>query len=504
MNINRILCLFFLFVLSLNCLQAAKTNNAGKRPNILFMIADDWGWQHAGVYGCNWVKTPTFDRIAREGILFKNAFTSNPKCSPCRASILTGRNSWQLEEATCHFGIFPGKFTVYPDLIEQAGYHVGCTGKGWGPGDFKVTGFKHNPAGLEYNEHKLSPPLKAVSKNDFAKNFESFLKVRKEGQPFCFWLGTTEPHREYELDSGIRAGKKPADVVVPAYLPDNDIVRRDLLDYAMEVEWGDQQFGKALQVLEAAGELENTIIVMTSDHGMPFPRVKGQIYEDAFHLPLAIRWGSKIKAGRVVDDFVNVRDFAPTFLELAGLPIHEQITGHSLVNILKSDKSGTIEKDRNVMLAGKERHDLGRPNDLGYPVRSIRTSEFLMVHNYEPDRWPACNPETGLGNCDDSPTKSFLVQEQGKFYNLAFGKRPAYELYRISDDPECMNNLAADTAMAEIRKGLLDKMEKMLIEEKDPRALGQGAIFDTYKYVGSRKKSYDTWQQEQQLKPKLP
>ncbi|MEY4484618.1 MAG: hypothetical protein RL693_2070, partial [Verrucomicrobiota bacterium] len=478
--------------------------NNGRRPNILFMIADDWGWQHAGAYGCNWVKTPTFDRVAREGILFKNAFTSNPKCSPCRASILTGRNSWQLEEAACHFGIFPAKFAVYPDLMEKSGYFVGSTGKGWGPGDYKSTGFKHNPAGLEYNEHKLSPPLKSVSKNDYAKNFEAFLKVRKEGQPFCFWLGTTEPHRDYELDSGIRAGKKPGEVVVPAYLPDNDIVRRDLLDYAMEVEYGDQQFGKALQVLEASGELENTLIVMTSDHGMPFPRVKGQIYEDGFHLPLAMRWGSKIKAGRIVDDFVNVRDFAPTFLELAGLSIHEQITGSSLVNILKSQKSGSIEETRNVMLVGKERHDLGRPNDLGYPVRSIRTPEFLMVHNYEIDRWPACNPETGIGNCDDGPTKSYLIQEQGKFYNLAFGKRPAYELYRISDDPECMHNLAENPAMAATREELLHQMEKMLVEEKDPRALGQGAIFDTYLYVGPRKKSYDTWLQEQQQKPKVP
>src|SRR5947209_7998350 len=87
------------------------------RPNVLFIIFDDWGWQHAGAYGCTWVKTPNFDRVAREGILFKNAFTSNPKCSPCRASILTGRNTWQTEEACCHNGIFPSYFAVYPALL---------------------------------------------------------------------------------------------------------------------------------------------------------------------------------------------------------------------------------------------------------------------------------------------------------------------------------------------------------------------------------------------------
>ena len=155
-----------------------------------------------------------------------------------------------------------------------------------------------------------APSLTRVSNNDFAKNLEEFLKERRPGQPFCFWIGTTEPHRPYERDSGIHAGKNSANVIVPHYLPDTDVVRRDLLDYAMEVEWGDSQFGRALAVLEAAGELDRTLVVMTSDHGMPFPRVKGQIYEDGFHLPFAMRWPGHITAGRVVEDFVNARDFA--------------------------------------------------------------------------------------------------------------------------------------------------------------------------------------------------
>ena len=190
------------------------------RPNILFMIMDDWGWQHAGAYGCNWVKTPTFDRLAKEGVLFKNAFTSNPKCSPCRASILTGRNTWQMEEASCHFGLFPAKFAVYPDLLEEAGYTVGLTGKGWGPGDFKTGGRTRNPAGPSFDAAKQEVPATAINRNDYAKNFETFLKQRTPGKPFCFWLGTLEPHRPYEVDSGIRLGKKVKDAVVPAYLPD--------------------------------------------------------------------------------------------------------------------------------------------------------------------------------------------------------------------------------------------------------------------------------------------
>lgn len=473
-----------------------------RRPNFLFVIFDDWNWNHAGAYGCSWVKTPNFDRVAREGALFKHCFTSNPKCSPCRASILTGRNTWQLEEASCHFGIFPAKYAVYPDLLERAGYAIGLTGKGWGPGDHRITGFRHNPAGPSFDRLKQEVPTTGISKNDYAGNFAAFLKERPAGKPFCFWMGFTEPHRPYELGSGVRLGKRLEDVTVPSYLPDTPAVRGDLLDYAIEVEWGDRQIGRALQVLADAGELERTVILVTSDHGMPFPYVKGQIFEDGFHLPLAIRWGDGIKAGRVVEDFINVRDFAPTFLELAGLKPHGQMTGRSFVDVLRSPKSGWIDATRNVMLAGKERHDIGRPHDLGYPVRAIRTTDFLYVHNYFPDRWPACNPETDLGNCDPGPTKEVIKALGGHYYELCFGKRPASALFRLTDDSECVRNLANDPAFADTQSELRRRMMAMLRSEQDPRALGKGEVFDTYKYVGSRAKGYETWLKAQESRLK--
>lgn len=487
----------FVFLFILASVVATPAAEA-KRPNILFIIFDDLGWQHVGAYGCQWVKTPNFDRVAREGVLFRSAFTSNPKCSPCRASILTGRNTWQLEEASCHNGIFPSKFAVYPDLLEQAGYAVGLTGKGWGPGDYKSTGFKRNPAGPSFDGAKNAVPTTGIAPADYAKNFETFLAQRPKDKPFCFWMGFHEPHRPYEFHSGTRLGKKLEDVVVPSYLPDVTAVRSDLADYSIEVEWGDAHIGKALDALKAAGELENTLVIVTSDHGMPFPYVKGQIHADGFHIPLAMRWGAAIKPGRVVEDFINVRDFAPTFMELAGLKPHEQMTGKSLVNLIRSEKSGWIEH-RDVMLAGKERHDLGRPFDLGFPVRAIRTKEFLYVHNYFPDRWPACNPETDFGNCDPSPTKEVLklLGPGNHFYELSFGKRQADELYRLSDDPEGVRNLANDPAFEEKMRELRSTMLSMLIDEKDPRALGNGSIFDTYKYVSSRAKGYETWLKKQ-------
>ncbi|WP_145268409.1 sulfatase family protein [Tautonia plasticadhaerens] len=484
---------------ALVCLAAAtapgSTVGAGQqgRPNILFAIADDWGRDHAGAYGCTWVGTPAFDRVAREGVLFSNCFTSNPKCSPCRASILTGRNTWQLEEACNHFGLFPHKWPVYPDLLERAGYHVGYTGKGWGPGDFRAGGFDRNPAGPGYSEHLARPPHASMSNVDYARNFEAFLQDRGEGEPFCFWYGATEPHRAYEEGAGLRAGRDPESVTVPSYYPDNGTVRSDLLDYALEVEWFDAHLGRMIDHLESIGELEDTIIVVTSDHGMPFPRVKGQIYDDGFHLPLAVRWGAEASPGRVVEDFINVRDFAPTFLEAAGVEIPGSITGRSFLALLSSDGSGWVDESRNRMLVGKERHDLGRPLDAGYPVRAIRTPEYLYVHNFEPDRWPAGNPETSYPNVDNGPTKTLLASRFDDFYRLSFGKRPREELYVVSEDPDCVRNLARDPEHRAIKERLRDEMETALRAEGDPRMLGMGWIFDTYEYTGPRNHSYEAW-----------
>lgn len=466
---------------------------AARQPNLLLVIADDWSHGHAGAYGCPWIKTPAFDRVAREGVLFRHCFTNNPKCSPCRASLLTGRNTWQLEEAMCHFGVFPARWPVYPDLLEKAGYLVGHTGKGWGPGDFQAGGFTRNPAGPAYNSRKARPPHGAMGNVDYAGNFAAFLGARRAGQPFCFWYGGTEPHRPYEDGIGRRAGKNPAEVTVPAYLPDTPLVRNDLLDYAVEVEWFDAHLGRILDQLEKAGELDDTIVVVTSDHGMPFPRVKGQIYEHGFHIPLAIRWGRKVPAGRVVDDFINVRDFAPTFLELAGLAPAESMTGRSFADLLRSDKAGRIDPTRNRMVVGKERHDLGRPHDQGYPVRALRTPEYLYVRNYEPDRWPVGNPETSYPNCDNSPTKTLITSKFDGFYRLCFGKRPAEELYRITDDPDCVKNLAGDPALHALKSRLREELETLLRADQDPRVLGHGDVFETYQYVGDRSHSYENW-----------
>lgn len=471
---------------------ACNSSQGADRPNILFAIADDWS-PHAGAYGTPWVKTPAFDRIAREGLLFRNAFTPMAKCAPSRAIVLTGRHLWQNEEAGNHMAYFPAKLKSWPEVLREQGWHMGITGKGWGPGVANdADGQPRAIAGQPYNRRKAPPPTSAVSNNDYAANFVDFLDAAPAGTPWCFWYGAAEPHRGYEFRSGATKGKKQLSDIdrVPGYWPDDETVRHDMLDYALEVEHVDLHLGRMLAELEKRGLLDTTLIVVTSDHGMPFPRVKGYAYHDSNHIPLAVRWPAGIRApGRTIDDFVDFTDLAPTFLDVAQIDPAacgmQPITGRSWRPIFASEKSGQVDPARDHALVGKERTDVGRPRDVGYPIRGIVTAEHLYLRNYEPSRWPAGNPETGYLDTDGSPTKSLILElgrreRADRFWSLNFGLRPGDELYDLASDRDCVHNLAADPKYASIVKSLRERMEKSLAAQGDPRMHGRGRLFDEY------------------------
>ena len=482
-----------LLFLLLACLASPAGSHAAEaRPNILFAIADDWGL-HAGAYGTSWVKTPAFDRIAREGLLFTRAYTPVAKCAPSRAIILTGRHAWQNGEAGNHLAFFPAPMKVWPEVLTEKGWHMGITGKGWGPGIAKdATGQPRRLTGQPFNQHKAKPPTPEIADNDYAANFTAFLNATPGGAPWCFWYGSTEPHRGYEFQSGARkGGKQITDIPsVPAYWPDDEIVRHDMLDYAFEVEHTDQHLARMIAELEKRGQLDHTLIIVTSDHGMPFPRCKGYAYEDANHIPLAIRWPGGInKPGRVIHDFVNFTDLAPTLLDYAGITAMDsgmmKITGQSWRPILESQLAGRIIPSRDHTLIGKERTDVGRPHDQGYPIRGIVTEDALYLKNYEPSRWPAGNPETGYPDTDGSPTKSLILgrgrqDRRDPFWQLNFGLRPAEEFYDLKTDQACAQNLAGTPAHTDRIKDLRQRMEAGLKAQQDPRMSGQGHLFDHY------------------------
>ena len=483
--------------------------NAQSRPNIFIAISDDQSWPHASAYGSQMVNTPAFDRVAREGVLFTQAFCPSPGCSPSRAAFLTGRNPWQLEHAGTHGSWFDPKYETFPERLAAAGYVVGHTGKGWGPGDFNRLGREENPAGKSFK-----PPRAEGKTPNYAAALESFLRARDPRQPFCFWFGSSDPHRNYEQGSGLAKGKQLADAEVPPFLPDVAKIRSDLLDYTCEVERFDRDVGKMLELLQQAGELENTLVIVTADNGMPFPRAKANCYEYGIHMPLAVRWGNQIKGGRTVDDLVGFTDLTATIYDVTGVDPPEEfpLTGKSIVTMLKSQRGGVVEPDRTAVFAGRERHTSARYNSLGYPQRAIRTRQYLYIRNFKPERWPAgparkfasvafsengqvlestlAEPKgASFHDLDASPTLDYLIEHQDdsgikRFLDLAVGKRPAMELYDVIEDPGCLVNLADDPRLAGTRSHLEKRLLDYLKETGDPRVVGDGDVWETYPRVG--------------------
>ena len=442
---------------------------AAERPNILFCIADDWSWPHAGALGDKVVRTPNIDRLAREGMVFTNAFCATPSCTPSRAAILTGRYPHELEQGGNLWSFLPAKFAVVPDILEEAGYAVGHTRKGWSPGNFQAGGRKRNPAGPNF------------------RGLPEFLE-KAEGKPFWFWFGSQDPHRAYVKGSGAKAGLDAKKVVLPKVWPDSEEVRNDVLDYYFEVERFDRDVGEQIAELERRGLLKNTIVIVTGDNGMPFPRAKANLYDLGARVPLIV-WGAGVKQG-VSEAFVNLMDLGPTFLELAGLETKKEMSGRSMVGLLE----GNAQENREMVFLERERHANVRKGDLSYPMRAVRTKEFLYIRYLRPERWPAGDPVMHkavgpYGDCDNSPTKSFIIENRNRdgvqrYFDLAFAKRAAEELYNLESDPAQMKNVAEDDSFSETRAKLRKQLDDWMKRTGDPRVDEATDVWSEYVYFG--------------------
>ncbi len=489
------LIIFASIILLMLHLQGCQQEPA-QRPNILFALADDWGWPHAGVYGDPVVKTPAFDRVAREGILFNHAYVTSPSCTPSRNGILTGQYHWRLGPGADLWSTLDETIPVYPLLLEDAGYKIGHYRKSWGPGD--LSNWERHPAGKNYNEG----------------GFEAFLDEWQGDRPFCFWLGSYDPHRPYEEGTGVASGMDPEQIRLYECFPDNEIVRSDVADYYYEVERFDTLVADALRLLEERGLLENTVVVVSGDNGMPFPRCKANNYDTGVRMPFAVRWGKGIRTpGRVLDDFVSFTDLAPTFLELGGVEIPAVMTGKSIVPLLESSADGLVDgKNRSYVFHGKERHVPGQEENMGgYPVRAVRSHDYLYIRNFEPDRWPSGTPNykaamipyCWLGDCDNGPTKTYMVEHRDddalhrRLYDLAFAKRPAEELYDCRKDPGQLVNLAGWTEYEEIRGEMAAILMEELKKTEDPRVVGGAELFDRVPYLGQGPR-HPSYQPEEQ------
>ena len=444
---------------------AAAMQARSTRPNLVLLLADNWASPHASVYGDPVVRTPTFDRLAKEGVLFTHSFAPDPSCSPSRSLLLSGQEPHRLGEAASLYGNLAPDIPTYTGLLEKSGYLVGFSDKGWGPGSPEKAGWQRNPAGVAFPD------------------FGAFLKARTARQPFCFWFGSHDPHVPWNRGQQRKARMDAARVRVPAHLPDRPAVRGDILNYYCEVEQFDFECGEILQMLTARGELDNTLIVMTSDNGWQIPRGLGNCYDLGVRTPLAMRHPALIKAGQTRDDYVSFGDLAPTFLEAAGLTIPPTMTTSSVFS----------SKRRQAMFLERERHANVRKGGLSYPVRGIRTPDYLYLRNFEPNRWPAGDPEFywsvgPFGDVDDSPSKQMLMRDKPQpYFDLCLAKRPAEELYVLKEDPDQVKNVAAEPHYAKVKSELAARVQTWMKESGDPRATNPHTDFwDRAPYSGTK------------------
>ena len=515
---------FFVLLISLQFNSCTVKNPEHKRPNILFAIADDQTYAHTSFAGAEFLKTPAFDRVASEGVYFNNCIAGSPGCAPSRGTIVTGRYHWQNEQSGQHASSWMKKYVPFIDLLDGNGYATGLTGKGVDPFQYarnendslwrktNAAGITHSNIRYEKGTSSDERTAGGIGPVNYFENFKYFMENVRQNKPFFFWYGCNEPHRGYEQDSWKRNNKNPDEIQnVPGFFPDNGIIRGDMLDYAVEIEWFDLHLQRMLKYLEEIGELENTVVIVTADNGMPFPRAKANGYDYGIHVPMAIRFPEGFPGGRIIDDPISFADIAPTILELTKTSTKGMlpISGESIVNILKSEKQGVVDSSKKYVFSGRERHSSSRYLNWGYPQRMIKSKDYLLTWNMKPDRWPSGAPqaidsdgkllpmygidENGVSNSewaftdiDAAPTKSFIIENMNDenirpFFDLALAKRPEFEMFNIKEDPYCLNNLIDNDDYKEIEKELKSALMLELEKSEDPRVVGPDKeIFDSY------------------------
>jgi arylsulfatase A-like enzyme len=509
--------------------------SAPERPNILFFFADDWGRfariysEHERTVGLNGLlKTPNIDRLAKSGVLFRNAHVNAPSCTPCRSSLLSGQHFWRTGRGAILQGaVWDETIPTYPLLLRDAGYHLGKSYKVWSPGspaDAPYGGQKHafEKAGRAFNNFSENATelvekgatveaARAKLLEEVRGNFQAMLAAKPAGQPFAYWFGPTTTHRAWVRGSGKRLWDIDPDALkgkLPAFLPDVPVVREDLADYLGEVQALDAAMGVLLAELERTGELSRTLIAVSGDHGAPgFPHGKCNLYGFGTGVSLILS-GPGVRGGRVVDDMVSLPDLAPTFLEAGNVKPPAVMTGRSLWNVLQSDRQGLVDPARTWVVAGRERHvEIARPDFTPYPQRALRTLDHVLIVNFKPERWPLGNPYrldgkdeptfdevakttfVTLPDDDAGPTKAWFVgarksPEWSAQFEKFYGRRPMFELYDLRKDPDEMNNVAEDPAYAAVRKEMTERLFTILRETGDPRMIEDGKYFETPPLAG--------------------
>ncbi len=431
---------------------AART--ADSRPNLVFIIADDMGTEDCGAYGHPHIRTPNIDRLAREGMRFEHAFLTCSSCSPSRSSMITGRYPHSTGAEQLHWPL-PKEQVTFVEKLKAAGYWTAQAGK-WHLGDAIKDRFDVVHEGssaafqLSADARGKAAKMKADVDESGCAGWIPTMRERPKDKPFFLWLASFDPHRDYE-ENIIPRPHRAEDIVVPPFLPDTPEVRKDLGLYYDEIARLDSYVGKVLDELAAQGVADNTFVLFTSDNGRPFPRCKTTVYDSGIQTPLIARWPGKIKPGSTSASLISSVDYAPTFLELAGLKAGPTFQGKSFAPVLRNPQA-TI---RDYIFGEHNWHDFEAHE------RAVRSAKFKYIRNDYPDL-PGTPPADALRSLTSQAMRR--LRDAGKLtpdqMNCFIKPRPAEELYDLQTDPNEFHNLATDPHQA----GTLKQMRQALAD----------------------------------------
>ncbi len=450
--------------------SAAPAQSAAR--NVILIVTDDQG-QDAGCYGNPVIQTPNLDALAADGTRFTHAFCTTASCSASRSVILTGIHN----HANGHYGHAHAyhKFGSYPQVptlpvrLANAGYRTALVGK------FHV---------LPEDTYHFAAKIPANSRNavQMAENSRSFIEA-ESGQPFFLYFCTSDPHRgggSVESDPlkpdrfGNRPGGypgvetieyKPADVIVPPFLPDTPVCRAELAQYYQSVSRVDQGLGRLVDILKSAGKYDDTLIIYISDHGIAFPGAKTTVYEPGMRSPCIVRHPDAERRGITNDAMISWVDITPTILDFAGALTSDKqerfpIQGRSFLAFAGEEHADGWDE----VYASHTFHEI----TMYYPMRVVRQRRYKLIWNiahplpypFASDLWAA-------------PTWQAQYQQgmdamYGKRTVAAYIQRPEFELYDLENDPHEADNLAADPAYAETLAELQTQLKQFQERTNDP------------------------------------
>ncbi len=479
---NRFQVIFlFLFIGSIQIKISAQAQQTGTRPNIVFIVSDDHGREAVGCYGNKVVKTPNIDALAKEGILFTNAFATVASCSPSRSVLLSGQYShsngmYGLQSREHHFSSYDTVQSLSV-LLEKAGYRTARIGKYHvGPESvFRFQKVLQNGVVDDPNSIGRSPVEIADLCNNFITDSSS--------QPFFLYYATDDPHRSSAIlpngspDFGGKVPNpfanrkegypqvkeityKPEDVIVPSYLTDTRGTREELAQYYQAISRLDQGVGRLVKRLKDAGKWDNTVIIYLSDNGAPFPGSKTNLYEPGIRLPCILKVPNSTTKNSIQDAMISWVDITPTLLDFAGVAKDSISTsGRSFKEICEQQNV----KGWDEVYASHSFHEI----TMYYPMRVLRERKYKLIYNI-------ANDITYPSSMDlyNSYTWQWLLNHHintlGKRSIQNYLHRPKFELYDLDKDPDELHNLASNPAYAKELKRMQKKIKIFQQKTHDP------------------------------------